>query len=147
MESTAVEERVGVLRGNPGFLASRFSYLAAKASDAALAPFDLSIKPYALLELASVSPRSQRELGRILCLDPSRVLRLVDQLTERGSVERVPDAADRRVTLIRATPSGRRLAVAAAAALAAATTPLTAGLSADERAELLRLLGIVALEE
>ncbi|HET8928376.1 MAG TPA: MarR family transcriptional regulator, partial [Microbacterium sp.] len=65
---------LGKLEENVGFLASRFSYLAAKRADRALDPFGLSTKSYALLELAAVGEgASQRELGRILCLDPSRV--------------------------------------------------------------------------
>lgn len=132
---------LGRLEANVDFLASRYSYLAAKSANDALAAFGLSTKTYALLELASVTEgKSQREIGRILLLDPSRVVRLVDALAERGLVERVRSTADRRVTLIHATPDGAAIAADAAAALERASAALHAALSDDELAELRRLL-------
>lgn len=135
---------LGRLEENIGFLASRFSYLAAKRADAALAPFGLSTKSYALLELTAVGEgTSQRELGRLLCLDPSRVLRLVDMLAERDLVERIRGTADRRVTQIRATSEGRRIAGAAAEAVTAAASDMFSEVPAADRGELRRMLRVI----
>jgi DNA-binding MarR family transcriptional regulator len=132
---------VGRLGENIGFLAARFSYFAAKIARDALSPLDLSTRLYSVLELASTgSGMSQREIGRTLCLDPSNVLRLVDQLDERGLVERVRDAGDRRVTIIRATVPGRDLAATAADALADGYATVLDELTPTERVDATRLL-------
>lgn len=132
---------VGRLGENIGFLAARFSYFAARIARDALSPFDLSTRLYSVLELASTgSGMSQREIGRALCLDPSNVLRLVDQLDERGLVERVRDANDRRITIIRATDAGRDLAADAGDALDDGYEALLAELTLAERADATRLL-------
>lgn len=138
---------VGRLTDNIGFLAARLSYAAAKAGHRALEPFDLSIREYTVLELSTVGAgMSQRELGRIMCLDPSNVLRLVDRLAARDLVVRRRDAADRRVTLICATASGRRVAADAGDALEQAHAELVAPLSPAEQDTVLALLRRLALD-
>lgn len=137
---------IGRLADNLGFLAARFTYFAARSDKAALQPLALSIRQYTVLELATVGPgMSQRELGRMMCLDPSNVLRLVDQLSARGLVVRERDAGDRRVTIIRATDEGHALAAAAGDALERAHVELLAPLSAAERDNVARMLRQVAL--
>lgn len=139
---------LGRLEDNIGFLASRFSYLAAKRANAALEPFGLSTKSYALLELAAIGEgTSQRELGRLLCLDPSRVLRLVDELAARDLVTRVRSSADRRVTRIRATAQGRRTVGAAGDAVIAATAGMLTGVPATDLGELGRIMSVIAFAD
>lgn len=48
-------------------------------------------------------------LARTLACDASNVSQIVARLEARGLVERTPDAADRRVKLVRITPAGRRV--------------------------------------
>jgi DNA-binding MarR family transcriptional regulator len=83
---------------------------------------------------------SQRELCDALDLDRSTVAGLVSRLEARGLVERARAAADRRRNLVRLTEAGgaelRRLVPHAAQVDAS----LTAGLSAEERDTLRRLL-------
>jgi len=50
----------------------------------------------------------QRELAAAVGLDDSSLVRLLDILTDRGLVERRPDAHDRRIKLIFLTPEGRK---------------------------------------
>jgi DNA-binding MarR family transcriptional regulator len=141
LEADVAPAAAGRLAGNIGFLTARFSYFAAKIAREALTPLDLSTRLYSVLELASTGAgMSQRELGRALCLDPSNVLRLVDQLDDRGLVERARDANDRRLTIIRATTSGRRLAASAADALDAGYATVLDDLTVAERDEATRLL-------
>jgi DNA-binding MarR family transcriptional regulator len=139
--ATDADLNVGRLGENIGFLAARFSYFAARIARDALAPLDLSTRLYSVLELASTgNGMSQREIGRALCLDPSNVLRLVDQLDERGLVERARDVSDRRITIIRATPSGRDLAATAADSLDDGYATVLNDLTPTERVEATRLL-------
>ena len=87
---------VGRLADNPGFLAARFSFLAASIANRTLAPFDLRTRSYSVLELATVGDgMSQRDIGRILCLDKSHIVRLVDEVAGRGLVGPVQGRARR----------------------------------------------------
>jgi DNA-binding MarR family transcriptional regulator len=52
------------------------------------------------------APLSRRALSERLHCDPSNVTFLVDRLDEKGLVERVVDASDRRVKATRLTPAG-----------------------------------------
>ena len=49
------------------------------------------------------------ELARYLNLDRSSLSGLVDRAEQRGLVERIPSAADRRAATIRVTAEGRKL--------------------------------------
>lgn len=140
----AGQPRAGIpsrLERNIGFLASRFSHVTSRVGGDILADFGLSTRLYSVLELAaSDEGMSQRDIGRLLGIDPSHVLRMVDQLAEMGYIERTRDTADRRVTTIRATAKGRVDAAAAARALESAYDELLSGMPAADRADLRRLL-------
>jgi DNA-binding MarR family transcriptional regulator len=79
-------------------------------------------------------------LRQVLGLSSSGTVRLVDRLAESGYVERA-DAADRRSTAIVLTDAGRAAAEQVCRARAGVLDAATAGLSAEERAELDRLAG------
>jgi len=66
--------------------------------------------------------------------------RLVDKLTAAGLVERLASDLDRRVVLVRPTPSGREVFSQATADVKALHRSQFAALSDDELAELTRLL-------
>lgn len=80
-----------------------------------------------------------RSLADALRCDASNVTGLADRLERLGVVERVADPADRRVKLLSLTESGRGLRSALVARVAQGST-VTAKLTADERAQLERLL-------
>lgn len=74
------------------------------------AQFDLS--PQQLHILRMLHERETLPMGQIaelLFCDASNVTLLVDQLEERGLIERRADPADRRVKQIAVTPAGRKL--------------------------------------
>ncbi|WP_448808323.1 MarR family winged helix-turn-helix transcriptional regulator [Agromyces bauzanensis] len=140
-------DEFGRLGHNAGFLAARFSYFAARLANRTLAPYDLRTRSYSLLELASTGAgMSQRELGRALCLDPSHIVRLVDELVGRGLVERTRDARDGRVAIIRATPAGLTTASQASEALEASYAEWIGSLDDLDAAEAVRILRPLALE-
>lgn len=94
-----------------GFLLSRASGQAARATNAALAEHGLRVRQYSVLVLAceAADGVSQRELATQLALDPSQVVLLVDELAAAGLVERQAPEADRRTRLVVATAEGRRV--------------------------------------
>ena len=93
----------------------------------------------ALREAAEPTPRNQAELAKVLGLDRTVMVYLVDDLEAAGLVERVPDPNDRRSKLIRATPAGAARLCDLRRATAAAEAELLADLSPAE-AELLHSL-------
>lgn len=137
---------VGRLADNPGFLAARYSFFAANLGNRTLAEFGLRTRSYSLLELAAVGDgMAQGQMGRILCLDKSHIVRLVDEVAGRGLVGRFKDVRDGRVAIVRATEDGRELAERAAAALSDAYLTMLADLTEADRGEVLRVLRLLGL--
>jgi DNA-binding MarR family transcriptional regulator len=63
---------------------------------------------YALLfQLVTEGPKRSSTLAEAVCVDPSTVSRQVAELVKAGLVERVPDPADGRASLLVATERGR----------------------------------------
>ncbi len=88
--------------------------------------------------------RSQRELARTLRLPASRVVGLVDALEGRGFLERRTNSADRRERSLYLSAKGRRLLDKVMNIASDHEHGFTKGLSAAERAALVRLLGKLA---
>ena len=63
----------------------------------------------ALIALGETRYLAPGELGRRLGVTKSRVTALTADLTRRGLIERRPDPADARVTLLSLTPAGKRV--------------------------------------
>src|SRR4051795_4723832 len=76
----------------------------AKALDAATGG-DFHAVPV-LLALRDRGPLRSQDLAEALFADPSTISRQVSQLAGRGYVERRPDPADRRASLLALTPLG-----------------------------------------
>jgi MarR family transcriptional regulator, organic hydroperoxide resistance regulator len=62
-----------------------------------------------LTALAEQPVRTQAALAQSIGADKSRIIGVLDELQERGLIERQPDPADRRVRLLTLTEAGRRL--------------------------------------
>jgi DNA-binding MarR family transcriptional regulator len=131
-----------------GFLLSRASGLVVRATNESLAEVGLRVRQYSVLTLACDTPGgiSQRDLAGALGLDPSQVVQLVDELAERGLVQRTPAPADRRTRLVTATPDGHRTRDRAAALAATAGQRRLGRLSPTEQATLRLLLGRVVTD-
>jgi MarR family transcriptional regulator, organic hydroperoxide resistance regulator len=144
---------MGELTEDLGFLLARVSGEVVRATNAALAEDGLRVRHYAVLLLACDSRRgvSQRAMARILGLDPSQVVALVDELAQAGLVERQPAPTDRRAKLVTATEAGHRkrerAAVRAADAVRGVLEPLSAGEQATLRALLSRAAGVAGHSE
>jgi MarR family transcriptional regulator, organic hydroperoxide resistance regulator len=90
-------------------------------------------------------PRTMGDIAAVLACDRSNVTGMVDRLTARGLLDRVPDPADRRVKYLVLTDDGRALRAALQARLFA-HSPAIDALQPPERYQLLQLLRRVTPE-
>lgn len=81
-----------------------------------------------------------RDLAEHLRIAPRSATEVVDDLVERGLVERGPDPDDRRATLVHLTDPGREIGAAVRAARAADAAGYFDRLSEADRADLARIL-------
>lgn len=135
-------------RDAPSFLLARANAISVTRGNAALAPFGLRVRSYAVLELAVTAARpTQRELASFLRLDPSQVVSLVDDLESQGLAVRTTVPDDRRTKAVEATALGRERVAEAREALGSATERVFASLSTQEREALTALLQRVAFDD
>ena len=107
------------------------------------------LAPQQLWVLASLSkgPLRMSDLATRAQTSQASLTGIVDRLEERGLVDRVRSAQDRRVVEVAMSDKGREEMHRAHEAMLARFTELLAPLSAAERAELLRLISLVATPE
>jgi DNA-binding MarR family transcriptional regulator len=113
-------------------------------SGAALAPLGINGREAAVLRVIDGPyPLSQGEIARRMDVDRTTMVALIDDLQDKGLVERRQDPDDRRKNVVELTGAGRdtvaRAAVAAAQAERDFLSPLSAADAARFRA-ILRLL-------
>lgn len=136
------------LADDVSFLLARANVLSLAAGNAALSEHGLRARSYSVLALAASDERpSQRELAEFLRLDPSQVVALVDDLQERGFVQRHPDPTDRRANVVVATSAGLALLARATRSARAAERTAHAALDVRERQVLTELLRKIAFPE
>ncbi len=83
---------------------------------------------------------SQAALSRRTTIDRSDIVATVNELVERGLVERTPDPTDRRRNVVTITAAGRRQLRKLDRLLAKVQEELLAPLSPEERMQLVSLL-------
>jgi DNA-binding MarR family transcriptional regulator len=106
-----------------------------------LAAHDVSMWGYIVLTALRDQPmRAQAVLARSIGADKTRIIGVLDDLQERGLIEREPDPADRRVRLLRLTPAGRKLHAKVRAAIRAGEESRLAGIPAGDRRAFLQVL-------
>ena len=94
---------------------------------------------YTVLTLLANGPmRTQAALARTAGADKTRIIPVLDELQERGLIERRPDPADRRVRLLAITPAGRRAYNRTRAGIRAGEERVLALLPASDRKGFLR---------
>jgi DNA-binding MarR family transcriptional regulator len=112
-----------------------------EASREALAPWDLTpsyLRALRVLRRHGVMRLS--ELSEHLQIAPRSTTEVVDALQSRGLVERRPDPADRRATLVEVTEHGASVLDAIRAARGTEAERVFGGLSQADRADLARIL-------
>lgn len=71
---------------------------------------DLPMWGYSVLLALDTEPiRTQAALAEAIHADKTRLIGVLDDLQQRGLIERTPDPADRRARLLSITPAGHRL--------------------------------------
>ena len=106
-----------------------------------LAAHDVSMWGYAVLSTLADEPmRTQAALARAIGADKTRIIGTLDELQERGLIEREPDPEDRRVRLLRLTPAGSELYASVRAGIRAVEQELLSGLSAADKRIFLQAL-------
>jgi DNA-binding MarR family transcriptional regulator len=119
-------------RDTLGYLVKQVHFRLTEQVDAALLPFDVDRKEFAVLRALSGSePLSQQGLAAILGIDPTTMVAVIDALEAKGIVSRSPDPNDRRRNAIGFTPAGRETYRAADAAFEAAEAAFLASLTPD----------------
>ena len=107
----------------------------------ALAPWEVT--PAQARALGVLARHGAVRLGTLsehLHIAPRSATEVVDALEERGLVERRPDPADRRATLVALTPRGGEVAAGIQSARAAEAEEFFARLDDADRAALTRIL-------
>ncbi|MER7283697.1 MarR family transcriptional regulator [Dactylosporangium sp. NPDC000244] len=101
----------------------------------------------AFLVLAKHGTMRLSELADHLRIAPRSTTEVVDGLQERGMVQRLPDPADRRATLVRLTPAGEDAAGRIKAERGAQGERFFAALPQRDRAELARILAALRVSD
>src|SRR5689334_25139853 len=97
-----------------------------------------------LVRLAENDGRSQQAIAELMGLNPTRMVFLVDELERLGLVERRRNPADRRSHALYLTGPGRAMLARVRAVTAEHEASITAGLTDEEREQLLAPLGRLA---
>jgi DNA-binding MarR family transcriptional regulator len=95
-----------------------------------------------LMRIAA-SPCTMSELARSQTVSLPTISKSVDMLVRRGWLERWVDTSDRRQTMVRLTPKGRRVLADVKARSERHVTASLAPLSAAERAQLMAALKVL----
>jgi len=99
----------------------------------------VSMWGYTVLTLLATGPmRTQAALARAAGADKTRIIPILDELQERGLIERRPDPDDRRVRLLAITTAGRRVYTRTRAGIRAGEERVLALLPASDRRGFLR---------
>lgn len=132
------------LAEHPGYLAFQVGKVASRLLADELAPHDLRPTHLAVLAaLSDVGPCCQRDLCDRLDVDKSHMVAFVDDLEDRGLLERQRDPEDRRRHRVAITEDGRTALKTLLAAQQRAEDALAGGLDPAQRAALVSLLARV----
>lgn len=96
---------------------------------------------YVLAALESDLSLSQQDLSRLLHLDPTTMVALVDEMERAGQVERRRNPSDRRRYILRLTDEGRAALERAGRAVDAVERDFLAAVPVEDRERLRALLG------
>jgi DNA-binding MarR family transcriptional regulator len=93
-----------------------------------------------LVALDRSAIRTQAALAEAIGADKTRIIAILDELQDKGLIERAADPEDRRARLLAITKDGRRVKEATQAAIQRGEERWLGALSADDRATFLRIL-------
>jgi DNA-binding MarR family transcriptional regulator len=127
------------------FLLAQLGQHAAAMFAERIAPLGLTPPHAGILRAIAANPgQSQQALSGHLGLLPSRVVAYVDELEDRGFVERRRNPGDRRLHALHLTKAGEELMGSLSEVFKQHDRAITAGLTSAERAALQDLLATLA---
>lgn len=130
------------------FLLSQVGIHASRRFGERIAAADLNPPLFRVLNLvAAAEGRSQQAIGAAIEIPPSRMVALVDELEQRGLIERRPDPQDRRVRALFLTAKGKRCLARGRKIAKEHEEELTQGMSAPDRKRLVDLLQKIVDEQ
>jgi MarR family transcriptional regulator, lower aerobic nicotinate degradation pathway regulator len=122
-------------------LINHLARIARRSSETALEPTGLRPRHLvALTILRDRGPTTQVALGEALCVDPTNLVGLLNELEHASLLERRRDPVDRRRHIVELSDSGRIALARAERALASMQDEVLSGLGEDEREALHGLL-------
>ena len=129
------------LASHTGFLISRMGMVAQRQFSERVGCLGLTPRMWGALNvLDSEGAISQHALCKGIGIDPSSMVATIDELEEKGLVERRRHPQDRRAHALHVTAKGRRVLTQGRELAQAAQDDLLAPLSREERAQLHALL-------
>jgi DNA-binding MarR family transcriptional regulator len=135
-------------RGGVAFLLAQLGHHAAERFSERIGVLDLTPPHAGILRAIAAAPgRSQQALSTRLGLLPSRVVAFVDDLEDRGYLERRPNPDDRRQYALYLTAEGKELMGKVSRIARQHDRAITSGLSDSQRAELHELLATLAAQQ
>jgi DNA-binding MarR family transcriptional regulator len=133
-----------LLAERPGYLLHKTALLLVEDAERALSSVGMRTRDFFVLAaLASGPDLSQQDLSRLLNLDPTTVVTVIDDLERRSYVERRRSKADRRRYNLILTEDGRAALEKADRVATDIEATFFANLTEDERALLRSMLGRV----
>jgi DNA-binding MarR family transcriptional regulator len=123
------------------FLLSQVGIHASRRFAERIAAVDLNPPLFRVLNLvAAAEGQSQQAIAAAIEIPPSRMVALVDELEQRGLVERRPKPEDRRVRALFLTAKGKRCLERGRRIAAEHEDELTKGMNATDRKLLISML-------
>ena len=155
MAKRKIREESGPVSASDAALAQFLGYHLKRAQtvlmgdmNAAIAPLGLRMITYSALTMVVENPGlRQSHLADALAIERPNLVVILDDLEERGLISRDRVPTDRRAYALTATLKGRKLYEEATAAVAAHEARMLAGVSAEDRAAALRVLGAIWREK
>src|SRR5215469_13581261 len=142
-DGPATPERSGV-----AFLLVQLGMEAARRFGGRLAPRGVERRHVGMLtRLAENEGKAQQAIGELIGLNPAQMVFLVDELEDRGFVERRRNPADRRSHALYLTQAGRDMLAKVRSVTRAHEAKLGTSLTAAEREQLTTLLRRLAREQ
>ncbi|GBE67492.1 hypothetical protein MFM001_39540 [Mycobacterium sp. MFM001] len=131
-----------------GFLLRQLGFYSTTVFAEQLATLDLTAAHAGILRaIAAETGRSQHDLSAYLGVVPGRLVGYLDELEERGYVERRRNCGDRRRNALYITAEGKKLMRRVVGLARQHDSQLTAGLGPESTAVLRDLLATVAQHE
>ncbi|WP_256055330.1 MarR family winged helix-turn-helix transcriptional regulator [Streptomyces sp. TverLS-915] len=128
----------------PGYLLHKAGLVLVEDVEKALGSVGMRIRDFFVLAALAGGPElSQQDLSRLLNLDPTTVVTVIDEMERNGHVERRRNPADRRRYNLFLTATGREALATADRVATEVESAFFGGLSAEERAALRTTLGVL----